>query len=58
MSFRISYNLKISPFAFDYVDWYEFLWHYERLSKQIEQSRMDQANASSNNQLMSIIGGE
>jgi hypothetical protein len=57
MSFRLSHNLKISPFDYDNVDWYEFLWQFERLSREIEQINQEQQHSGQNNQLNDMING-
>lgn len=56
MSFRIARNFKCDPFNFNSVDWYEFLWQYERTAQEIERLNQEQAGGG-NNDLMNIIGG-
>jgi hypothetical protein len=41
MSFNLAFNLHISPFSFDDVDFLEFVWQYERLISQKSDNKED-----------------
>lgn len=38
---------KVAPFDFDFIDYYEFYWMFERSQKEIEKRNNEQAGMTS-----------
>jgi hypothetical protein len=53
ISFNLAYFFHTSPFDFDTVDFFEFVWQYERLAKEKE----NEHKQPSNNSVENLFGG-
>jgi hypothetical protein len=55
MGFTLGYNFKCSPSSFDDVDFFEFLWMFERLGKQKDQENKDRQSNPSGTSLETLM---